>query len=371
MDNFYVILPSNSCPQTHPNNHASQYTVSWENPLDLEDTRWKVALTEIVYYHAQMTTNDDFAVKYEQERRTKFRFKVLMNIYNKTGDFAFTEKGVNFPAPQHGPADSFSMPRVTVDTTKNNHILLESDFEFKIFFNESAHHFGFENGMYPSVWYDEHKKYLIYSTNPTRTLNLSYFLENIEIELTSHPYTVNDIITLDGERYMKDPMAAMLWLNEVFKKIFSISLQDNKKVLLQLRPNTKKVQLCHGLNIMLGFSTQVFRSSNAMEFKADYEPQMKRGVNNMYIYANICQPIQVGDVRVPLLKNLWLDVQKREYNFGEVCSKIIRNPMYIPVASTSINSIEVNIRSDSGRLFPFIEGAVTSLTLHFKKDNHG
>ena len=86
----------------------------------------------------------------------------------------------------------------------------------------------------------------------------------------------------------------------------------------------------------------------------------------MYIYASVCAPIQVGDVLVPLLKSTWLNVNKN-YQYNEIRNIDIKNPMYIPVASSSINMVEINIRSDSGFLIPFSEGADTSLILHFKK----
>jgi hypothetical protein len=122
---------------------------------------------------------------------------------------------------------------------------------------------------------------------------------------------------------------------------------------------------------MMGFTKIVFRNPTVGEkgvtFMADFPPQLKRGVNNMHIYASVVRPIHVGGSMVPLLNSLWLDVNKRDYNFGEVRSIVIKNSMYVPLASTSVDSIEINVRSDSGRLFPFIEGAVTSLTLHFKR----
>ena len=89
----------------------------------------------------------------------------------------------------------------------------------------------------------------------------------------------------------------------------------------------------------------------------------------MYIYASICRPIQVGSTRVHLLKSIWLDNKKHDghANFGKVRNIATKTPMYIPISDSSINSIEINIRSDSGQLFPFVDGAITSLTLHFKK----
>ena len=77
----------------------------------------------------------------------------------------------------------------------------------------------------------------------------------------------------------------------------------------------------------------------------------------------------MGGHMVPLLKSIWLDGEKKSYSHGEIINYIVANPMYLPVASTSINSVEVDIRNVFGKYIPFPETAVTSITLHFK--NYG
>jgi len=34
IDDFYMVLPSNASPDTHPNNTAGDFIVNWENPVD-------------------------------------------------------------------------------------------------------------------------------------------------------------------------------------------------------------------------------------------------------------------------------------------------------------------------------------------------
>ena len=41
--------------------------------------------------------------------------------------------------------------------------------------------------------------------------------------------------------------------------------------------------------------------------------------------------------------------------------------MYLPISSSCINNIEINIRDDAGRLINFASDTKTTLTLHFKK----
>ena len=47
----------------------------------------------------------------------------------------------------------------------------------------------------------------------------------------------------------------------------------------------------------------------------------------------------------------------------------ILNPMYIPLATTSFNSIHINLRNDAGQFVSFPKGSVTTVILHFKKTN--
>ena len=55
-DDFYVVLPSNACADTQPDNHASKYIVDWNNPIILDNpSKWKVALTEMTFNHVAKT----------------------------------------------------------------------------------------------------------------------------------------------------------------------------------------------------------------------------------------------------------------------------------------------------------------------------
>ena len=101
---------------------------------------------------------------------------------------------------------------------------------------------------------------------------------------------------------------------------------------------------------------------------AENEPFLRHGINTMYVYSSVCQPIRIGGACVPLLKSIWMDSSKsRSHSFGKMCNLVVKNPMYLPLSSTSINTIEINIRSDSGHLIPFVAGSITSITLHFKR----
>ena len=157
-------------------------------------------------------------------------------------------------------------------------------------------------------------------------------------------------------------------LTKVFKDVFSDVKIYHGKLVMHIQPKIVVIKLLNGLNIALGLRDRLYTIPKDRVLRAERPPFLRYGINNMYIYSSVCRPIRVGETRVPLLKSLWLDNDvNKSRAFGEVRNIVVKNPMYIPLSSTSINTIEVNIRSDSGELVPFVVGSVTSLTLHFKR----
>ena len=154
-------------------------------------------------------------------------------------------------------------------------------------------------------------------------------------------------------------------LLNIFKTLFID--KDKNRVIMQLKSNVKSVVFLHGFNFTLGFEETKFLNNSGIEYVAPHPPQTKFGVRCLYVYASICAPIQVGDVRVPLLRSIWLPNKKENSDSLEIHNINLKHPMYLPINSVSINSIEINIRSDSGALVPFSKSSITSITLHFKK----
>ena len=157
-------------------------------------------------------------------------------------------------------------------------------------------------------------------------------------------------------------------LTKVFQDVFSDVKIYHGKLVMHIQPKIVVIKLLNGLNIALGLRDRLYTIPKDRVLRAERPPFLRYGINNMYIYSSVCRSIRVGETHVPLLKSLWLDNDdSRSRAFGEVRNIVVKNLMYIPLSSTSINTIEVNIRSDSGELVPFVAGSVTSLTLHFKR----
>ena len=168
-----------------------------------------------------------------------------------------------------------------------------------------------------------------------------------------------------------------------FKDNFQVeNLEELKKYILKLCPNIFKTcefsedifkfSLVDGsrdiifdkyLVKCLGLEKSRYNHKKDQVFTSVRKSKLTETYQNMLIYSNVVDPIIVGDVHVPLFKSIWFE----KYKVGEVANISIENPMYLPISSSCINNIEINIRDDAGRLINFADDTKTTLTLHFKK----
>ena len=89
-----------------------------------------------------------------------------------------------------------------------------------------------------------------------------------------------------------------------------------------------------------------------------------RGGNKRQVACNSCESHAHEDGTAPLTMCL----QPRHYR--HVRNMSVQNPMYVNVAASTLNNVEINIRNDAGNIIGFPKGAITVLTLHFKKFLH-
>lgn len=392
-NDFYMVLPSNSNPQIHPKNNASNFIVSWESLMYL-DSKWKVALTEMTYVYSPYTLNDNYGIEYNYLWTPHINYDVTI-IDNKS------REGYNNYAVGHARGysafrklqletqygDEFFIPKIDNFTILNGgriRFYCENRFRLKFPNIETANAFGFnaletedmgfryssQQVIFPGkkgmFWFHES------DFSPLRNGLLTRYYINV----TTYAYNKRDYLTC-----MIDKFYSFADFKSLINQMKNLSFEYERKPIQDCWLNESTSQICfkvgeevtrikflNGLNTILGFKEREFDCEHDKEFCANFEPQLNRGLNNMYIYASICQPIQVGHTRVPLLKSIWIDVNKPVHP-DELRNVVIKNPMYIPLSTSSINSIEINIRNDAGTFIPFPDSAVTSLTLHFKRYN--
>ena len=141
-----------------------------------------------------------------------------------------------------------------------------------------------------------------------------------------------------------------------------VSFSIDEVFTVQTLPNNFKLVMKNGMNYVMGYkSTELKRVGDTAEFRAD----LKRGTTGMMIYCSLCQFSLVGDSHVPLLRIAHLP---NNLEHGAVVNQICNPPIYIPVSRGGIvNTIEVDLRTDSGEEFPLSNDGKVILTLHFRK----
>jgi hypothetical protein len=83
-----------------------------------------------------------------------------------------------------------------------------------------------------------------------------------------------------------------------------------------------------------------------------------------YIYCDLIEPIFVGDTKVQLLRTVNVDIGTQH-----LVHHIYTTPIYIPLQKKHFDSVEVNIRTDTGEPVPFASGKSVAI-LHFRRTSN-
>jgi hypothetical protein len=99
----------------------------------------------------------------------------------------------------------------------------------------------------------------------------------------------------------------------------------------------------------------------ALQWTGDYV-DLKRGRHALYVYCSLVQDTVVGDKRVPLLRALTMSGDR-----DGLTRESITEPIYIPLRTLCFNSIEINLRTETGKSPSFTSGH-SIVTLHFRRN---
>ena len=112
------------------------------------------------------------------------------------------------------------------------------------------------------------------------------------------------------------------------------------------------------LQHMLGFKRAIFPHGDHV---ADWVADVTRGVNSLYVYCPLVEPRMVGDAQVPLLRIV--PVEGRD---AEMVPRVFDPVQYCPLVLRRIQTVEIDIRDDTGVKIQFERGRVV-VTLHCRK----
>ena len=124
------------------------------------------------------------------------------------------------------------------------------------------------------------------------------------------------------------------------------------------------VKISSKLARILGFGDG---SADAYTFYAPSEavnmPDFTGGEHALFIYSSIVDHQIIGDTLAPLLRVVCPETKNIGNNMAS--EKYIK-PYYVDLARTYIDVIDVQIRTTTGRFYPFIGGNPVILKLHFR-----
>lgn len=92
---------------------------------------------------------------------------------------------------------------------------------------------------------------------------------------------------------------------------------------------------------------------------------LENKILSLFVYCDVLEHVPVGDTLAPLLRCV---VVHGTHDSEHVIERFV-NPMYLPVQKKEFESLEINIRTDTGDPMPFVDGR-SSVTLHFRRTSN-
>jgi len=187
------------------------------------------------------------------------------------------------------------------------------------------------------------------------------------LELVSGYYATGaDLVEMINQQFH-------LWMNNdyrgkpiAFPNIFKYNRQTKRISINFPDPRIRRDIVGHieyvnlkGAKGLLGFVEATTRKT----ITAPYPPELTRGIQTVYMYSNIVEPIHVGDTMAPLLATIPLS---RE-NHGVQDYMVVHNRFYNPVIADPFQTLEIDLRDDAGDKLTNALIGKTVIRLHFRK----
>ena len=118
------------------------------------------------------------------------------------------------------------------------------------------------------------------------------------------------------------------------------------------------ITLSEHLAYMLGFKSPFLEKQITM---GQYPPDMRGGIDSLFVYCDIVSPQVVGDSMQHLLRILPVGGK-----YGDIINHVFVSPHYMDVLQKDFSSISISIKTDRDLPVPFKFGK-TILKLHFRR----
>ena len=150
----------------------------------------------------------------------------------------------------------------------------------------------------------------------------------------------------------EEKLPAILVMSKAFAELIGFNLADVRSVPCDHVGEEKENDKPGNWWKIKGSANRSLTGSNVCD--------LQRGFCSLFVYCDVVEPTVVGDVKVPLLRTV--NIVGKE---GITVSRIYQNIQYVPIHRKQFDTIEIDIRDDTGRKVPFERGKVI-VTLHFR-----
>ncbi len=147
-------------------------------------------------------------------------------------------------------------------------------------------------------------------------------------------------------------------VEDICESIHFIYDEITQKVTVSLKEGAS-VTVSPTLQRMLGLPRNHLEGRG--HFTGDRVIDVHGGFYSLYVYCSLVEPQMVGDALVPLLRIVPIKGKS-----GELVTKTYENVHYHPIQQKHFDTVELDIRDDSGRPVSFERGKVVT-TLHFRQ----
>ena len=337
MAHIYVVVSSNSSMEVYPDNTLANFKVKLGRPIELHGP-YEVGLVEIIYPNKSLNVQEKEATIHITSEKAE---NIIIPPWplNKVGPKPKQKKGkletnstkvkLEDEAKTRQELQKWKEAKAAHDRKMREHKKLLK----KLVGEEKAKMF-FQMKKLPASYTRIIKSTRSLELTPGLYLNITRLVEVLrqgseENELTEISIALDDATGMFSVKFLGD---------------------------------TKSVQLSPRMAELLGFPTTESGVTLWETSKAPMLPQLEGSAHSLYVYSSVVENQLVGHTVAPLLRV----VCPTKSQMGDKVSEKYIRPYYIPVNTNYIDTIDIQIRTTNGHLFPFLSGDPVVLNLHFQ-----
>jgi hypothetical protein len=344
VDNFYVTLPSNSSMEEFPNNSLTNFTSRLAFPIQLSNANWEVGLWEILHPNSWKKDGDVLNLNMADDVNN---FALTMTFWKKlepdanTGDYLYEPHVAHPTYLQYGQvALAFRLDFVDMARMDDGTNWVGRVYAIKI----------------PKIWPTDN--------NPATLERVLVYLQRTFNRIQSSIFGAfnGEILSIKQEQTAKQ--RGRVTVKRVKRRDqFKLGPGD-AYVDLHIERESRLARL-------LGFSgkglmtfTHVTNVAEDLSSRAELDHLVvARKINSLYIYSDVVQAQLIGNEHAKILRVVPVHSDRAQ---DVTIAQRFSNIQYCKTAKSRFDTIEIDIRDDTGRPVPFDQGRVTAI-LHFRK----